>query len=849
MDSIQMITLRRVIQTTPIIDNHAHPLLKRESVGIRPLLSIASEAEGPALDDSRKSLAHVRAVKQLSTILRCDCKWEAVVAAIDKKRSNETSYDDWIRLCLSGIQCVLVDDGLDNEDHVEPYRFFDGFTPCAAKRIVRIEHVAARLIEKAVLTSQTPKEAHETFVSEYDRAILDAIGDPNVAGFKSVICYRTGLAISPAAECDLPTFHIIFIQRKFIRDKGFLRVNHKPINDYLVHRLAHIIAKSEQKKPIQFHTGLGDNDITLTTASPSHLQSFIREYPSVPMVLLHSGYPFVCETGYLAAMYDNVYADIGEVFPFLSRDGQESVVRQMLGLCPFGKILWSTDGHWFPETYLLAVAQMRQVLETVLCSYVQKGDLSITQTVDLVRDVLFNNSNKLYKLELKMHLAEEVEVSRSAETWIEKVIDGESSVRFLRVCWTDMTAMTRMRVIPIRRAFDMPQNGESFTFGVTKAALGLTQLDTLVTGATALGEWRLHPDLNSLRLGPRDGYMTVMGEFKEADGSIVALCPRTLLRRALRMAEQKHVIFTLGFEIEVVLLRKGFEALDDTGHAWSTARAMDLEAAGQVMEEAVEKLRVAGVGVDMLHAESAHGQYEVVLSKAAALKAVDSLLFARSVISCCAASHGYQATLHPKPFSERCGTASHVHMSMVTASGSEDARVYEPFYAGILRHLRAIAAFTLSNPVSYDRLMDGYWAGGTWIAWGTQNRETPLRKIEGSHWEFKAMDGLANPYLAMSAILLCGLFGIHEGYEMKLKDCKDAVPASLSKKERKKLGVVETLPFSLDEAISALRANDEMRTLMGEEMVERYCAVKDAEMKLLSGMDEAGRRRWVMNRY
>jgi hypothetical protein len=120
-----------------------------------------------------------------------------------------------------------------------------------------------------------------------------------------------------------------------------------------------------QKKPLQFHTGLGDNDLILPTSSPSHLQKFIRLYPTVPIVLLHAGYPFTRETGYLASVYENVYADIGEVFPCVSQDGQERILREILELCPWSKILWSTDGRWFPETYLLAVLQMREVFSTV----------------------------------------------------------------------------------------------------------------------------------------------------------------------------------------------------------------------------------------------------------------------------------------------------------------------------------------------------------------------------------------------------------------------------------------------------------------------------------------------------
>jgi predicted TIM-barrel fold metal-dependent hydrolase len=49
------------------------------------------------------------------------------------------------------------------------------------------------------------------------------------------------------------------------------------------------------------------------------------------------------EAGYLTAMYKNVYLDIGEVFPVVSRGGQEAVIRQLLELAPTNKIMWSSE--------------------------------------------------------------------------------------------------------------------------------------------------------------------------------------------------------------------------------------------------------------------------------------------------------------------------------------------------------------------------------------------------------------------------------------------------------------------------------------------------------------------------
>jgi predicted TIM-barrel fold metal-dependent hydrolase len=87
----------------------------------------------------------------------------------------------------------------------------------------------------------------------------------------------------------------------------------------------------------------------------------MENYSMVPFVLLHSAYPYTREAGYLATVYKHVYLDIGEVFPMVSRDGQKSILRQSLEIVPGSKLLYSTDGHWFPETFWLANKQFREV--------------------------------------------------------------------------------------------------------------------------------------------------------------------------------------------------------------------------------------------------------------------------------------------------------------------------------------------------------------------------------------------------------------------------------------------------------------------------------------------------------
>lgn len=248
-------------------------------------------------------------------------------------------------------------------------------------------------------------------------AIENALSDPEVVGFKSVICYRVGLAI-PAFDADarIAIYDILQSQDK----ERCSRLEDDRLSPFFVHLTALAIERSNNKKPFQFHTGLGDNDIDLESSNPSHLQRFIETYPEVPIVLLHASYPFTKEAGYLASVFGNVWLDIGEIFPFLSQDGQERAIREALDLCPSEKLMWSTgsvasspnmglvasnlltDGHWFPETYLLATMQVREAMNEVLRGYVKRGALTEPEAIKIVKDVFFNTSNRLYELELSL---------------------------------------------------------------------------------------------------------------------------------------------------------------------------------------------------------------------------------------------------------------------------------------------------------------------------------------------------------------------------------------------------------------------------------------------------------------
>ena len=250
---LAMDALIEAVETTPIIDHHAHNLLLASAIDDHDFMAATSEATGPALKFASSTLSHLRARKQLSEVLECDSTWEAVESAL--KVSRKENDNAWARKCFQGIETVLIDDGLDPSD-VYPYDWHDRLTRSKCKRIVRIEKIAETIMHYQLeecrgLVPEKCANIHEHFVSRFTAAIEKADSDPEVAGFKSVICYRVGLKVpafdSNAKVVPLSIEDLERLSRRFEDER---------LNPYLVHLTARVVERSGSKKPLQFHTGV-----------------------------------------------------------------------------------------------------------------------------------------------------------------------------------------------------------------------------------------------------------------------------------------------------------------------------------------------------------------------------------------------------------------------------------------------------------------------------------------------------------------------------------------------------------------------------------------------------------------
>src|SRR5205807_9482074 len=138
--------------------------------------------------------------------------------------------------------------------------------------------------------------------------------------------------------------------------------------------------------------------------------------------------------------------------------------------------------------------------------------------------------------------------------------------------------------------------------------------------------------------------------------------------------------------------------------------------------------------------------------------------------------YGLVASFAPKPFANQAGNGCHVHISAwrddrnAFYDGNADlglSREGRAFAAGVLEHLPALLAITCPSVNSYRRLAPNMWSSA-YTCWGLDNREAAVRvaspfkgRVEAStHIEIKAVDGSANPYLALGAIVAAGLDGM-----------------------------------------------------------------------------------------
>ena len=252
-------------------------------------------------------------------------------------------------------------------------------------------------------------------------------------------------------------------------------------------------------------------------------------------------------------------------------------------------------------------------------------------------------------------------------------------------------------------------------------------------------------------------------------------------------------------------------------------------------------LEQQGVEVEVHHHEvAAPGQCEIGTKFSTLVKRADWLQIMKYTIWNVAASYGKTATFMPKPVVGDNGSGMHVHQSVWKDGanlfagngygGLSDFALY--YIGGIIKHAKALNAFTNPGTNSYKRLVPGFEAPIN-LAYSARNRSASCRipyvsNPKGRRIEVRFPDPTANPYLAFAAMLMAGLDGvqnkIHPG-EAADKNLYDLPPEEDAK--------IPTVCASLDQALDYLDKDREFLTRGGvfsNDLIDAYIALKMEEV-------------------
>ncbi len=252
-----------------------------------------------------------------------------------------------------------------------------------------------------------------------------------------------------------------------------------------------------------------------------------------------------------------------------------------------------------------------------------------------------------------------------------------------------------------------------------------------------------------------------------------------------------------------------------------------------------------GINVEVTHHEvGAASQHEINFRGGSATYEADAIQTVKFVIKAMAFRKGYIATFMPKPIYGDNGSGMHVHISIWRGDENlfydeNDKYAYLSEYAkyfigGLIEHARALSAIVSPTVNSYKRLVPGYEAP-IYLVWSKGNRSAAIRvpvyrvSRNSARIEYRPPDPSANPYLALSAIILAGLDGVKK--KISPGDPVDENVYKLSTEKRRALGIKE-LPGSLDEALDELESDNEwLKPIFSSDLIESYIELKREEAR------------------
>lgn len=364
---------------------------------------------------------------------------------------------------------------------------------------------------------------------------------------------------------------------------------------------------------------------------------------------------------------------------------------------------------------------------------------------------------------------------------------------------------------------------------------------------TGYGDFVLRPDLATLRPASwLPGTAMVQCDLVWPDGEPVRQSPRQILmaqvaRAATATENRGPVIAYAGTELEFIVFDDSYEAAWDAGYRSLTPSNrynVDYSILGTsrvepLLRDIRNHMDRAGLVVESAKGECNYGQHEIAFKYADVVTTADQHVVYKTAAKELAAQHGKALTFMAK-YDQREGNSCHIHLSLrgltgdavfagAGDSGAGEGRspLFASFVAGVLATMRDFTLMYAPNINSYKRFQPNTFAP-TAIAWGEDNRTCSIRVVGTGHslrLENRVPGGDVNPYLAISAMLAGGLWGIDMELPLEPALVGNAYAADRAR-----------MPTTLREARDAFATSVLARNAFGDDVVDHYVNAADIEL-------------------
>ncbi len=423
-----------------------------------------------------------------------------------------------------------------------------------------------------------------------------------------------------------------------------------------------------------------------------------------------------------------------------------------------------------------------------------------------------------------------------------------------------MSKYTREDIIKLVTTEDVEFIRMQFTdiFGQLKnVAITRSQIEKavnnqiMIDGSSIEGFTRIHesdqylyPDLDTFTIlpwRPQHGKVArLICDVHNPDGTAFVGDPRHVLKSVLERAAKMGYSFNVGPECEFFLFETD-ERGKPTTHTGDEAGYFDLaplDHGSNTRREICLALEAMGFEIEASHHEVAAGQHEIDFKYAEALRAADNIMTFKLAVKTIAQKNGLHATFMPKPLYGVNGSGMHTNMSLfkdgknIFADNSDPRGLSKEAYsfiAGLLTHIKGMAAIT--NPLvnSYKRLVPGYEAP-CYLAWSASNRSAliriPAARGQSTRVELRCPDPACNPYLALAVCLAAGLDGIERGLTPPAEVTENIFV--MDEATRAENGI-DSLPGTLAEAVKLMGEDTLITDTLGGHVTAQYTAGKLSE--------------------